>query len=185
MNGQQGYQAIDSTPASALTSTTFRRIFGGLPTAVAVVTTRDASGRPTGTTTNTVTAVSLSPPILSVCLDRASATLAAIRGHGSFAVNFLADTGEQISRVLAQKSADKFSQIRSPSVEGVSGAPVFTEDVVAHAECTLHSEIVMGDHSIVVGVIHDGAAHERTPLMYHRGAYSPWQQPEQDGLPGG
>lgn len=163
---------------TTITSATFRQVFASLPTAVAVVTTRDVTGRPTGTTANTVTAVSLDPPMLSVCLDQASATLAAVRDHGFFAVNFLADTGEQVSRALAQKGVNKFRRVRRPSAEGAAGVPVFTEDVVAHAECSVHTEIVMGDHSIVIGLIHDGAAQDRVPLMYHRGEYRTWRPQE-------
>jgi flavin reductase (DIM6/NTAB) family NADH-FMN oxidoreductase RutF len=152
----------------------FRRVFGSLPTAVAVVTTLDTAGRPTGTTANTVTALSLEPPMLLVCLDMTSATLAAVRGHGFFAVNFLAETGTEISQALARKAPDKFAQVRHAWVEGIAGSPVFTDDVVAHAECRLHSEIVAGDHAIVVGLISGASVHERSPLMYHRGRYSPW-----------
>jgi len=160
---------------TTITSQDYRRIFGSLPTTVAVVTTRDEAGGPTGTTTNTVTALSLDPPMLLVCLDLGSATLAAVRRHGFFAVNFLAETGAEISRRLAQRAADKFSGVRSASVEGIAGSPVFAEDVVAHAECTLHEEIVVGDHAILIGLISGGSAHERAPLMYHRGVYSPWR----------
>lgn len=159
---------------TTITPEEFRQVFGSLPTTVAVVTTRDETGLPTGTTTNTVTALSMDPPMLLVCLDLASATLAAVRAHGFFAVNFLAETGTDISRELALKAADKFARVRSTAVEGIAGSPVFAEDVVAHAECTLHQEIVAGDHAILIGLISHCSIHERTPLMYHRGAYSPW-----------
>jgi flavin reductase (NADH) len=168
MTGREAMQTTTVTPEE------FREIFGTLPTTVAVVTTRDDAGLPTGTTTNTVTAVSLDPPMLLVCLDLTSATLAAIRSHGYFAVNFLAETGTDISQRLAQKAADKFARLQHASVEGLAGAPVFTDDVVAHAECTVHEEIVAGDHAIVIGLIAGGSAHERAPLMYHRGTYSSW-----------
>lgn len=156
----------------------FRQVFGSLPTAVAVVTTRDEAGRPTGTTTNTVTALSMEPPMLLVCLDLGSATLAAVRHHGFFAVNFLAETGAEISQALARKAPDKFAQVEQASADGIEGSPVFTDDVVAHAECRLHQEIVAGDHAIVVGLISAASAHERSPLMYHRGRYSTWPDGE-------
>lgn len=159
---------------TTITPEEFRRVFGSLPTTVAAVTTRDETGLPTGTTTNTVTALSLDPPLLLVCLDLTSATLAAIRKHGSFAVNFLAESGIDISRELALKAADKFTRVRNAAVEGLAGSPVFTEDVVAHAECVLHQEITAGDHAILIGLIADSTVHERTPLMYRHGTYSSW-----------
>jgi len=159
---------------AAIGSTQFRQVFACLPTAVAVVTTKDGQGLPRGITTNTVAAVSQNPPMLSVCLDRGSATLAAIRDRGRFAVNFLAETGAGISQVFAQKAPDKFSLIRQPWTDA-GGGPVFADDVVAHAECFVHSEIEMGDHSIIVGVVSGGSTHERAPLMYYRRQYSSWQ----------
>ncbi|HEY8581330.1 MAG TPA: flavin reductase family protein, partial [Capillimicrobium sp.] len=61
-----------------------RRAMGRFATGVTVVTSRDAAGDPVGTTANAVTSLSLEPPLVLVCLARASQTLAAIRSHGAF-----------------------------------------------------------------------------------------------------
>ena len=147
----------------------FRRIFGCLPTTVAVIT---ADGH--GVTTNTVTAVSQDPPMLSVCLDATSRTLTAVRDSGLFAVNFLAGSGQAISQVFASKAVDKFTGLTHRPAVHAGGAPVFVDDVVAHAECEVHAELPMGDHSIIIGLIHAGTATERPPLMYYRRQYSVW-----------
>ncbi|WP_171168715.1 flavin reductase family protein [Streptomyces sp. I05A-00742] len=157
----------------------FREIFASLPTTVAVVTAVGLDGIPRGMTTNTVTALSRNPPLLLVCMDEASQTLPAVRESGFFAVNFLADSGDGISQTFAGKAPDKFARFDHLPARQAGGAPVFTADVVAHAECSVHAEIPAGDHSIVIGAIRAGAARDRAPLMYHRRSYSSWPPAQQ------
>ncbi|MDT0446655.1 flavin reductase family protein [Streptomyces johnsoniae] len=152
----------------------FRSIFGALPTAVAVVTAIDGEGNPRGLTTNTVTALSVEPPMLLVCLDEESTTLPAVHDAGHFVVNFLADSGGGISQTFAGKADDKFAGLRQRPAARAAGAPVLADDIVAHAECEVHSTIRAGDHTIVVGLVRDGAVYDRTPLMYHRRQYFTW-----------
>ena len=47
-----------------------RRVMGVFATGVTVITTRNADGTPFGLTANAVTSVSLTPPILLICVDR-------------------------------------------------------------------------------------------------------------------
>src|SRR5271166_2916218 len=69
-------------PAGRVTSSEFRHAIGHFATGVTVVTSVGASGEPVGTTASAVTSLSLDPPLLLVCFDRASATLQAVRSHG-------------------------------------------------------------------------------------------------------
>src|SRR4051794_40764861 len=77
-------------PPGAVTGAELRRAMGRFPTGLAVITSRDGAGAPVGTTINSITSVSLDPPLVLACLGSASLTLAAIRGHGAFAINLLA-----------------------------------------------------------------------------------------------
>ena len=72
-----------------LDSTRFRAIMGHYPTGVTVVTAVDRDGTPVGLTANSVTSVSLDPPLVLVCVSEHSASLRAILGSGRFAVNIL------------------------------------------------------------------------------------------------
>ena len=77
----------ESTEVSA---SEFRQAMGHFATGVTVVTSIADDGEPVGTTASAVTSLSLDPPLVLVCFDRASLTLHAIRSHGAFVINVLA-----------------------------------------------------------------------------------------------
>ncbi len=80
----------------------FRAAMGHFATGVTVVTSVDADGAPVGTTANAVTSLSLDPPLILVCFDLSSLTLAAIRERGAFAVNVLAAEQKHLSAGFAR-----------------------------------------------------------------------------------
>jgi flavin reductase (DIM6/NTAB) family NADH-FMN oxidoreductase RutF len=65
----------------------FRNALGCFATGVTVVTTVTDAGDPVGLTANSFSSVSLDPPLVLFCLDRASQNLDAFRASGRFAVN--------------------------------------------------------------------------------------------------
>ncbi|MGH7657656.1 MAG: flavin reductase family protein, partial [Gemmatimonadales bacterium] len=56
--------------APAVDSAEFRRLLGRFSTGVAIVTATDEDGNPAGMTVNTLTSVSLEPPLVLVCVER-------------------------------------------------------------------------------------------------------------------
>jgi flavin reductase (DIM6/NTAB) family NADH-FMN oxidoreductase RutF len=151
----------------------FRQIFGSLPATVAVVTAA-GQGAHRGLACTAVSAVSLRPPMLMVCLDRTSDTLEAIRWSGGFVVNFLkAGRGELCER-FAGKRPDKISGVPHVVSHSARGAPVLVEDSTASAECVLHQAVEAGDHWILVGLIEQASMYGGTPLTYFRRRYDSW-----------
>ncbi|MDH6132392.1 flavin reductase (DIM6/NTAB) family NADH-FMN oxidoreductase RutF [Kitasatospora sp. MAA4] len=155
----------------------FRALFGSLPAVVAVVTAADAAGRPYGFTSSTVCAVSKSPPLLLVCVDKDSRTLPVLRRAGAFAVNFLAEDGEQLSERFAGRGPDKFSGVGWRPSPYAGGAPLLTDRTAARAECVVHREIPAGDHRLFLGRIEAASLSDRSTLIYHRRAYQAWPPP--------
>lgn len=155
----------------------FKGVAGSFPAGVAVVTARAPGAEPRGLTSNAICSVSASPPQLLVCVDMRSQTLPAIRGAGSFVVNFLAAGREELSDRFASKHPDKLAGVTWEPSPVAGGAPILVEDVVAVAECLVAQEIDAGDHWIFIGRIEAGAVYERVPLMYYRRAYAPWPRP--------
>ena len=149
-----------------------REAMGHFATGVTVVTSVGADGEPVGTTANAVTSLSLEPPLVLVCFDLGSATLAAIRGHGAFAVNVLGHRQRQLSANFARRGpAAVWDEVRHQ--RGPTGSPRLA-DVIAVIECTTEQTLPGGDHEIVVGRVRhvetngDGA----TPLLFWRGEYT-------------
>jgi flavin reductase (DIM6/NTAB) family NADH-FMN oxidoreductase RutF len=155
-----------------LSSTAFRQAMGHFVTGVTVVTSVDAGGEPVGTTANAVSSLSLNPPLILVCLDRASLTLEAIRGHGAFVVNVLAAPQRHLSANFARRGfAAAWEGVRHRP--GSTGSPRL-HDVIASLECTVQHRLPGGDHEIVVGRVTDVevANGNADPLLFWRGSYA-------------
>ena len=142
-------------------------------TGVTVVTSLDADGERVGTTANAVTSLSLDPPLILVCFDRASETLAAIRARGTFGVNVLAAHHEPISTAFARRgSNDVWETV--PHGPSDSGVPRLDE-AIAHLDCAVEQRLPGGDHEIVVGrvqAVATSAREDHRPLLFYRGAYA-------------
>src|SRR6478736_2026317 len=123
----------------------FRRALGQFATGVTVVTTRDKSGRPLGLTVNAFCSVSLTPPLVLVCIDRRSEANSGFAQSGLFNVSVLAEHQQEISRRFAAHGALKFEGDALPT--GTNGIPVIP-DALALVECRLVASHPAGDHTI-------------------------------------
>jgi flavin reductase (DIM6/NTAB) family NADH-FMN oxidoreductase RutF len=150
----------------------FRHAMGYFATGVAVITSVDASGSPVGTTANAVTSLSLDPPLVLACFDLASQTLDAIRSHGAFVVNVLAEPQQHLSANFARRGlAAAWDGVRHR--RGPTGSPRL-EDVLAILECTVEHSLPGGDHEIIVGRVRHVETSPRpvAPLLFFRGSYA-------------
>jgi 4-nitrophenol 2-monooxygenase / 4-nitrocatechol 4-monooxygenase, reductase component len=148
----------------------FRHAMGHFATGVTVVTTATADGRAAGTTVSAVSSLSLDPPLVLVCLDRASLTLQAIRQAGAFTINMLADRQQHLAVNFARRG-------RSATWEGVrhhmsAASGPRLDGALASVECTVQQRIPGGDHEIIVGRVSraDASENDAGPLLYWRGA---------------
>jgi flavin reductase (DIM6/NTAB) family NADH-FMN oxidoreductase RutF len=153
-----------------VTGAELRQAFGHFATGVTVVTARDGSGSPWGTTANAVSSVSLDPPLILVCFARESLTLAAIRDTGAFAVNVLAEGQRDLSHAFAGRGAA--GDWERVTVPGHEGSPRL-RGVLALLDCTVEHRLPGGDHEIVVGRVREAAAgRDVAPLVFYRGGYA-------------
>ena len=153
----------------------FRRILGHFCSGVTVITTMDPQGRPAGLTASAFTSVSLTPPLILVCVAHDAHSYPALVAAKHFAVNILAGHHEAVSTRFATKPAAHPSE----KFEGVDfrqsalGLPVL-KDSLAELECETVHAYPAGDHTIFVGRVE--AADSRgdaglEPLLYYRGKY--------------
>jgi flavin reductase (DIM6/NTAB) family NADH-FMN oxidoreductase RutF len=163
---------MTSTNETTTTAAQFRHAMGHFATGVTVITSVDADGQPVGTTANAVSSLSLDPPLLLVCFDRSSRTLAAIQAHGAFAVNVLAAPQQELSANFARRglSADWDAVSHQP---GPTGSPRL-HGTLATLECTVEHRLPGGDHEIVIGRVRDAHAGDAgaAPLLFWRGRYA-------------
>jgi len=152
----------------------FRQVLAHLPTGVTVIAAHGEHG-PVGMTANSVTSVSLDPPLILFCPAKSSTTWPKIRAAGAFCVNVMAGHHEEITRQFAAKKADRFAGVACVSRRT---GPALC-DAVAWIECTMSDEREAGDHTIVVArVVAIEAAPEVEPLVFFRGSYGSFRSPD-------
>ena len=148
---------------------TLRDALGCFATGVTVVTCLGADGEPAGLTVNSFTSVSLTPPLLLVCLAKRAASAGALIEASHFAVNVL-QTGQQPASIrFSTRDEDRFGV--TPWECGEAGAPILT-DSLGVFECERHAVHDGGDHHILIGqVVKASFDAGLDPLLYFRGKY--------------
>lgn len=145
-----------------------RHILGHFATGVTVITTRDLAGAPFGLTANAFTSLSLNPPLILICVDKAAQCYSCFAGSNVFTVNFLSEDQQEISRRFATKGADKFAGLGWR--EGANGAAVL-DGAIGYLECKIAQSYEGGDHTIIIGEVLNGFASGDRPLLFFRGKY--------------
>jgi flavin reductase (DIM6/NTAB) family NADH-FMN oxidoreductase RutF len=154
-------------PSVEIMASELRRVLGYLPTGVTIITAFTDDG-PAGMAANSVTSVSLDPPLILVCPARTSTTWPKISAAGRFCVNVMARHHAETSRRFALKGVDRFADVKWHERPG---GPAFG-DAVAWIDCKLRDEHDAGDHTIAVAdVLGIEAASARRPLVFFRGRY--------------
>ncbi len=158
-----------------VTPEVFRQVMGHFATGVAIVTTRHGNDAH-GTTISAVSSVSLQPPLILICVDRASDIHDLIRASGVFAVNMLHGGQRDLAVALSQKGTPEL--LAAHRLESLpyriadTGAPLLTEHL-AWVECLLETEIEAGDHTIYVGRVAGAGVRQVDdgPLLHYQGRY--------------
>jgi flavin reductase (DIM6/NTAB) family NADH-FMN oxidoreductase RutF len=96
----------------------FRATMNRLATGVSAITTCSGS-TPIGMTASAVSAFSLAPIQLLVCISGQVHTLSAIGAHGCFAVNGRGEDSEHLARNFAVSKPDKFAGVETFDDRGV------------------------------------------------------------------
>lgn len=145
---------------------------GHFATGVTVVTGRDDGG-PFGLTANAVAAVSLEPALVLVCLSWSSASVERILESGTFAVNVLKASDEEVARRFSEGSRDaRFQEVEFST--GPTETPLL-DRALAWLDCRVWRTYEGGDHAIVVGEVLECEAREGSPLIFFRGRYRAYE----------
>ncbi|GAA4080381.1 flavin reductase [Nonomuraea soli] len=149
----------------------FRTVMAQWPSGVVLVTT--GSGQQWhGMTASAFASVSLSPPMVLVCLARGTRTHELVSSSGCFAVNILGQDQARLGRVFAGQGevADRFAHGRWTA--GVTGAPLLA-DAAGWLDCRVNQAHPGGDHTIFVGDVLAAASPRRVaPVLFHSRAWS-------------
>lgn len=148
----------------------FRSVLGRFATGITVVTSVDDGGRDVGMTVSAFSSVSLRPPLVQVCIDKAASMYEALLRSDRFGVNILGAEQEALSRRFAAvDSSHRFDGIGYE--RGESGV-VLLGDALGHLECLVVARHDAGDHTLFVGEVERASAGEGRPMLYYRGGYA-------------
>ena len=154
--------------AAAPAARGLREALGRFATGVALVTAAP-EGELTGLVVNSLTSVSLEPPLILFCASRSSITWSRMRRAGRFAVNVLGRDSEAFVARAAPPGADRFAGVAW--TPGRGGAPLLT-GALASLECEIAGEHPGGDHWIVVGRVDDvHLPPAGDPLVFFEGGF--------------
>jgi flavin reductase (DIM6/NTAB) family NADH-FMN oxidoreductase RutF len=120
-------------------------------------------------TASSLASVSLQPPLVSVSVDHSAELHDVIVEVPEFVVNVLEGNQEALSRRFADPHDDRFDGV------GYHVGPegqILLDDALAHIECEPFARYPGGDHTIIVGRVVGGDAHDGHPLLYFRGGYA-------------
>ena len=151
----------------------FRKVMAAYATGVVVVTLQ-VDGVDHAMTANSFTSVSLDPPLVLVCVERASRFDEALSAcDGRWAVSILSAANEAAARWFATKGRPLEGQFASvPHRRGNNGA-MLIDGALAHIECRTEAVHPAGDHDILVGRVEGMtvAAQPGEPLLYFASSF--------------
>jgi flavin reductase (DIM6/NTAB) family NADH-FMN oxidoreductase RutF len=146
----------------------FRAALGRFASGVTVVTTCDAAGRLHGITVSAFCSVSLEPPLILICIEKATGSHYAFEESGVFIVNILDRSQQFLSERFASTLPEKFDGIGyQPGFEGI---PIL-DDALVSLECRLKKSCDGGDHSIYIAEVERTGIKDGSPLVYFHGNY--------------
>lgn len=151
----------------------FRRVMGAFATGVTVVTAAGAGGRLSGITVNSLTSVSLTPPLLLWCLGDQSERYPVFANADVWGLTVLGADDEALAVRLARAETEGITGKES---EIFGGAPILRTGI-AHVACRTHERRQAGDHLIIIGEALAMRVKPGASLSFYRGAYGRVEDP--------
>jgi len=166
-------QASPNSPAFVeADSSVFRAAMRQLASGICLVT-HSVGGERAGMTATAVASLSLDPPTLIVCVNRAASIYAGLTPGAALGVSVLGadhrEFAERFAGLTGEEGAERFREGRwriSPN-----GTPLLLDALAAFA-CEVDDVVERNTHAIVIGrVKHAAVASGGGALVYWRGGY--------------
>ncbi|MGW0774721.1 flavin reductase family protein [Streptomyces sp. NPDC002835] len=170
---------VSAAPAGNLTAFAvkddLRSVMRNFATGVCIVSTF-SDGISTRThnalTINSLTSVSLDPPLVSLSIRGDSTFLNDLMESRAWAVSILDAASEDLARIFARPEKDRKKALRDLRAEPGAQTGALLFDSVAWLECRYRTHVVAGDHILLIGdVVGLGTGDSRTPLVFLQGAF--------------
>lgn len=144
-----------------------RQTLSQYPTGVAIVTALTSPGTPIGMTINSFASASLTPALITWCVDRNALAYRDFSKCNAFTITVLAENQQDIAHKFATKGADKFNNLSSIG----NNIPPEIPNGSAVLFCKKQRNILLGDHLMLVGKVTEFGNHNRLPLVFSQGNF--------------
>lgn len=157
---------ITSVPPDA-----FVNAMGAAATGVTIVTTDGIAGR-FGLTVSALASVSAEPPLLLVCVNRKSPSVAGITQNGTFAVNILSESQSALAKTFSGRPAAgaPYEFASGAWHKGINNQPL-ADGAAATFVCIVDSIHDAGTHRIFIGRVVAAERGNGPPLVYSSRAF--------------
>lgn len=147
-----------------------REAFSCFPSGVTALCSL-VDGVPVGMAVSSFATVSLSPPLLSVCIQKTSSTWQRLQRCRSIGVSVLSEWQDKNCRQISSKNADeRFAGVRWN--HSAAGA-IFIDGAAATFDCGIVHEVPAGDHSLVLLEIRAMTSDRSVrPLVFHASRFT-------------
>ncbi len=152
----------------ALTESDLRRAVARFAAGVTIVAAAPKKGEPRGMTVSAFLFLSFEPALILVSLANGTPTLGTVKRRSIFGVSVLGVDQQELSDRFAGEEEGRFEGVAHQVLP--SGA-VMMGGAIACLECTVQQQLVLGDHTVLVGEVQSATFREGRPLLYYRGKY--------------
>ena len=148
-----------------------RAAFACVPQAVCAVCAIAGDERPQGLVVSSLVPVSLTPPLVSVCVNDGSSTWPTLRAAPRVGISVFAHDQDAACLTLGARGEDRFAQVEWSFYD--EGA-VLIDGAVSWMAGSVVNEFPGGDHRIVViGLDALATDQTREPLVFHASRFRP------------
>ncbi len=159
--------------SESVTSAAFREALAHFASGVTIVAARRPLG-PIGFTATGFTSVSLTPPLILVCVAKTASAYDGVVGAELFGVSVLGEDQRWLAERFATTGIDRFDGV-SVVAGAVTSAPLI-DGALAHLECRPHARHDAGDHTLLIGEVLRASTSLGRPLLHFArrfGAFAP------------
>lgn len=156
-----------------------RRTMGRFLTGVAVITTKSGDELH-GMTINSLTSISLKPPILMISLNFGTRTGDALFESGKFAISILGAKQESIARRFAVRGGERFEGGEFDLTD--NGLPV-VRGALSQADCDVVHQYDIGDHQVFFGQVTTCRDRDGEGLAFNAGKFGSFKDFGHEELP--
>ncbi|AZM75440.1 flavin reductase family protein [Streptomyces sp. G3] len=174
--------AADHTTGAVDAPDDLRAVMRHFATGVCVVSThrqQEDGLRHSAVTVNSLTSVSLEPPLVSVSFRSDSSFLTDLMEARVWGISILDGGSEELARLFARPRAERDEAVRTRPAEPGPHTGALLFEAAGWMECRYRDHVVAGDHVMVIGdVVGLGVRGTRTPLIFLQGGFHRFEPPQ-------